>query len=393
MTKFFRRALLSSLALSVLLVAAPAGATEEPPEDPQIFDIVFPVDGPNHYTDTYGECRDGCSRKHLGTDIMADKGVSVVAAADGHVVEVRGIDDAGDPVPGLGQWLIVDHGGWQTWYLHLNNDTLDPDTNDGLGLGIAPDIIEAYVEASGQDLQYPVEAGKVIGWVGNSGAEWSSPHLHFELRVGDHKWDSVAINPYPWVVAADPSSGAIWNGFFSDDDHSVHEAAIDELASDGTTRGCNPPSNTLYCPDDWLTRGHIAAFIRRTLDLPPSEEDYFTDDDGSVFNDDINAVMAAGIGFECEVGRFCPNQPLLREEMAEMLILAFAEADPDRYANPDDLNFFTDDEESPYQASINRLRAADVTRGCNPPDNDQFCPDRPLSRAEMATFFVRALGR
>ncbi len=36
--------------------------------------------------------------------------------------------------------------------------------------------------------------------------------------------------------------------------------------------------------------------------------------------------------------------------------------------------------------------AAGVTKGCNPPDNDQFCPERPLIRAEMASFFVRALG-
>jgi hypothetical protein len=36
--------------------------------------------------------------------------------------------------------------------------------------------------------------------------------------------------------------------------------------------------------------------------------------------------------------------------------------------------------------------AAGVTKGCNPPDNDNYCPDRPLIRAELASFFVRALG-
>ncbi|MCH8238837.1 MAG: hypothetical protein IIB62_02070 [Proteobacteria bacterium] len=38
------------------------------------------------------------------------------------------------------------------------------------------------------------------------------------------------------------------------------------------------------------------------------------------------------------------------------------------------------------------LGANGVTKGCNPPDNDAFCPDRTLTRAEMATFFARALG-
>ncbi|MEE8407273.1 MAG: S-layer homology domain-containing protein, partial [Acidimicrobiia bacterium] len=30
--------------------------------------------------------------------------------------------------------------------------------------------------------------------------------------------------------------------------------------------------------------------------------------------------------------------------------------------------------------------------GCNPPVNDLFCPDRLVTRAEMAAFLIRALG-
>ena len=112
---------------------------------------------------------------------MADKGIPVVAVADGNVVEVRGINLDGTPEPGGGQWLIVDHGGWQTWYLHLNNDTYG--TDDGLGVGIAPDIIDAYVAGAG-DVSYPVNAGQLIGWVGDSGnAENSGSHLHFEITL------------------------------------------------------------------------------------------------------------------------------------------------------------------------------------------------------------------
>jgi hypothetical protein len=75
-----------------------------------------------------------------------------------------------------------------------------------------------------------------------------------------------------------------------------------------------------------------------------------------------------------------------------MLVRAFAAADPERYSNPVDVDFFTDDEASEWQDSINLLMAAGVTKGCNPPDNDNYCPDRPLIRAELASFFVRALG-
>ncbi|MFQ5517306.1 MAG: choice-of-anchor Q domain-containing protein, partial [Acidimicrobiia bacterium] len=51
----------------------------------------------------------------------------------------------------------------------------------------------------------------------------------------------------------------------------------------------------------------------------------------------------------------------------------------------------TDDEESVHEAGINALAAAQITRGCNPPAYDWFCPDRPLSRAQMATFLARVL--
>lgn len=53
---------------------------------------------------------------------------------------------------------------------------------------------------------------------------------------------------------------------------------------------------------------------------------------------------------------------------------------------------FYDDEDSPFQPNIDSIAAAEVTRGCNPPFGDMFCPDEPVTRAEMAAFLVRALG-
>ena len=53
---------------------------------------------------------------------------------------------------------------------------------------------------------------------------------------------------------------------------------------------------------------------------------------------------------------------------------------------------FVDDDTSAFEADIERLAAAGITQGCNPPDNDQFCPDDPVTREQMAAFLVRALG-
>lgn len=44
------------------------------------------------------------------------------------------------------------------------------------------------------------------------------------------------------------------------------------LAETGVTRGCNPPFNSEFCPDDSVTRGEMAAFLHRFYDtLVPTQ--------------------------------------------------------------------------------------------------------------------------
>ena len=45
-------------------------------------------------------------------------------------------------------------------------------------------------------------------------------------------------------------------------------AAITWLASEGITRGCNPPSNDRFCPNYHVTRGQMAAFLHRAFGYP-----------------------------------------------------------------------------------------------------------------------------
>ena len=52
---------------------------------------------------------------------------------------------------------------------------------------------------------------------------------------------------------------------FVDDNGSIFETDIDRLGTAGITMGCNPPSNTRYCPDNPVTRAQMAAFLRRSL--------------------------------------------------------------------------------------------------------------------------------
>lgn len=177
-------------------------------------------------------------------------------------------------------------------------------------------------------------------------------------------------------------------GTFVDDDGSPHEGYIEAIAAREITLGCNPPINDRYCPDDPVDRGAMAAFLARGLELPATSNDFFRDDDGHMFEGVINRLAAAGIAKGCNPpanDRFCPNASMTRGEMAAMLARGF------EYPTSNS-DTFNDDDGHLFEQDIQKIAKADVTRGCNPPVNTRFCPNRLVNRGEMATFLARAIG-
>ncbi len=169
-------------------------------------------------------------------------------------------------------------------------------------------------------------------------------------------------------------------------DH-VFATDIGWLADEGITKGCNPPSNDHFCPETPVTRGQMAAFLVRALDLENPGTVSFVDDDGSAFEDAIEALGAAGITRGCNppaIDRFCPETPVTRGQMAAFLVRALGMTS--RSGDP-----FVDDDGSVFEADIERIAAAGITRGCNPPANDRFCPGAPVTRGQMAAFLHRAI--
>ena len=168
----------------------------------------------------------------------------------------------------------------------------------------------------------------------------------------------------------------------------VFEADIDWLAASGITRGCNPPDNDRFCPTDYVTRGQMAAFLVRALGLTDTGSVEFVDDDGSVFEASIVKLAAAGITRGCnppDNDRFCPTDYVTRGQMAAFLVRALGLTDTGSVE-------FVDDDGSVFEASIVKLAAAGITRGCNPPVNDRFCPTDYVTRGQMAAFLRRAFG-
>jgi len=208
------------------------------------------------------------------------------------------------------------------------------------------------------------------------------PDQDISLYIDNVVIASSYIGPMTGTPCA-PTSGT-----FIDDDGSIFEADIEKLAAEGITKGCNPPINDRYCPDDSVTRGQMAAFLVRALDLTDSGSTDFVDDNGSVFETDIEKLATAGITKGCNPpvnDRYCPAASVTREQMAAFLVRGLGLSDEGTVD-------FVDDNGSIFEADIEKLATAGITKGCNPPVNDRYCPTNPVTRAQMAAFLSRALG-
>lgn len=177
---------------------------------------------------------------------------------------------------------------------------------------------------------------------------------------------------------------------FTDDDDSIFESDIEWMFANGYTKGCNPPANDKYCPNNFVTRGQMAAFLTRALGLTDqSGENTFTDDDTSIFEADIEKLAFAGITRGCnppDNDRYCPGEIVTRGQMAAFLTRALLLTE-----QPDE-NTFIDDDDSIFENDIEKLAAAGITKGCNPPTNNKFCPDNNVTRGQMAAFLRRGLS-
>jgi len=204
MHRFIRVPFLAVAILAAGMAAGPAAGAADHADGTlhrygEIVDypVVFPVVGTNYFWESFWEPRK--DDVHHAVDIVADKMTPVVAVATGTVTYVNWNTTPGDarPSPARCCAVVVHHDdGWETWYIHLNNDT--PGTDDGQGWGIAPGVVVGE----------RVAAGDLLGWVGDSGnAESTVAHLHLELFDPE----GILVDPYAALRAAEGSGVCLVN--------------------------------------------------------------------------------------------------------------------------------------------------------------------------------------
>ena len=167
---------------------------------------------------------------------------------------------------------------------------------------------------------------------------------------------------------------------FSDDDGTPYEDAIEALAAKDIVSGCDDGDR--FCPGEPLRRDQAASLLVRAFDLPASARDFFDDDRGSVHEDAINRLAAAGVSLGCSAHAYCGGRTLQRGQVAALLVRAGD-------VGATDERFFRD-VRGTHAGAINRLAAAGITGGCND-SPARFCPGREVVRGEMALFLARSL--
>ncbi len=140
--------------------------------------IRLPFNGSYPITQKFGENPEVYAKfgksGHNGIDFGMPIGTPIFAAADGMVTKI-GWDAAG-----YGNYLILQHQGFQTLYAHLNR------------------VLVKYKDM--------VKEGQHVADSGNTGFS-SGPHLHFELRIPGFSgaYNKGEVDPLQFVKAVERS--------------------------------------------------------------------------------------------------------------------------------------------------------------------------------------------
>jgi uncharacterized repeat protein (TIGR03803 family) len=158
---------------------------------------------------------------------------------------------------------------------------------------------------------------------------------------------------------------------------------------DGVVFRITLPPPHYYCPAGLVRRDQMAAFLLKMSHgvgyVPPTCASQFPDVAcPSLFADWVEELAAEGVTAGCGGGNYCPLAPVTRAQMAVFLLKTEHGA---AYTPPDCAGIFPDvDCPSLFAPWIEQLAVEGITAGCA---GGNFCPDSPVTRAQMAVFLLK----
>jgi cell wall-associated NlpC family hydrolase len=191
----------------------------------------------------------------------------------------------------------------------------------------------------------------------------------------------LLILPAMFFLFLVTASGASADDTFGDVNGTGHDA-VKALVAEGVVQGCD---DHRFCATDELTRGQVATILTNALDLAPAmgvERGRFSDTEDNVHAAAIDAVAAVGLSSGCGDGRYCPDEPITRAQLASMLQKGFGLPDA-----PEGVTYFRD-VDGVHAPAVAAVAEAGISNGCDLVD---FCARENLQRIHAAMFFARAL--
>ena len=190
-----------------------------------------------------------------------------------------------------------------------------------------------------------------------------------------------------------PPPAPVCQGRFCDDDGSVHQANIEQIAAWNITLGCDANDAAKFCPSAQITRRQMAAFLYRAVSrlgpIPPTTGIEITDVPADAWYRTFADWVVSTGAFAAPDGVFNPGGVVTRADMAVMMIASF----PDINAVDEPEGLFNDvaGADPEVVRAVEGMYHTGVTKGCSTTPLN-YCPDQPVTRAQMASFFVRAVN-
>ncbi|HEX9765193.1 MAG TPA: peptidoglycan DD-metalloendopeptidase family protein [Nitriliruptorales bacterium] len=200
------------------------------------------------------------------------------------------------------------------------------------------------------------------------------------------------LPPAPDTTAVCPAQGDE-RSFTDVDDSNVHLGTVECLVSLAVTEGVGGGRYAPADSVTRLQMASFTARLLRAggVALPESPPDAFDDDDGTVHELAVNQLAALGVirGDTGEVGRDLQGRVAMkRDRMAAWMVRAYALITGGELPEAEH-DYFRDDLPGYHEADINRLAETGVVQGTAP---GQYSPRDGVRRDQMASYLARTLA-
>jgi len=162
---------------------------------------------------------------------------------------------------------------------------------------------------------------------------------------------------------------------------------IETFFTAGITGGCSADN---YCPNEGVTRAQMAVFLEKAIQgadfTPPPAVGMFDDVPvTNAFAPWIEQLAGDGITGGCGANNYCPDASVSRAQMAVFIEKAL---NGSSFTPPAATGMFADVPiTNPFAPWVEQLANDNITGGCG---GGNFCPNNPVTRAQMAIFLVKA---